>query len=409
MSVKKDFWVTLALTHLSVTALLGVMLRTKIRFPMPGIDFSNLLHAHSHFAFCGWISIMLICLMVYDILPKERSEKKIYTWILAASSLSAWGMFISFLFQGYGTWSIFFSSFFTLVTYVFSCCFIRDIIRSRISKAVALTAVASAASLVLSSAGPLTLAWISITNSGSHFIYKNALYTYLHFQYNGFFTLGAFALLFNSLRDKLNAKQHLRVYEFCLIYTFAVIPSLFISYLWQMNDTIIKSIAYTGCLLIILALFFFLKVLGDLKKILKDIPPFIRNTGLLAIIAFSIKSVLQTGTVYPELGRLVYGDRAVIIGYLHLVFLGFITLYLLAHLLYANNLDAGSGFTRAAVSSFAAAVVANETVLMLQGFGNMLMISNSLYTTALWIIAIWLFISAFMILLSRIRLHEKKI
>ena len=49
-------WIRICLLNLFLVALLGVVLRYKIAFSLPFIDQRNLLHAHSHFAFAGWIS-----------------------------------------------------------------------------------------------------------------------------------------------------------------------------------------------------------------------------------------------------------------------------------------------------------------------------------------------------------------
>jgi hypothetical protein len=57
-------WVGIALVNLSIVALLGVLLRCKQLFPLPFIQYKYLLHAHSHFAFGGWISLALLALMI---------------------------------------------------------------------------------------------------------------------------------------------------------------------------------------------------------------------------------------------------------------------------------------------------------------------------------------------------------
>jgi hypothetical protein len=108
------------------------------------------------------------------------------------------------------------------------------------------------------------------------------------------------------------------------------------------------------------------------------------------------------GTIIPSLGRMVYGDRAIIIGFLHLVLLGFISLYLLSHFLNSGALNVYSKFTKTAIVIFTSAVVANEVILMVQGFGNLLMLSNSIYTWLLWGVSIWLFTGALSIFASRL-------
>src|SRR5690606_38712356 len=57
------------------------------------------------------------------------------------------------------------------------------------------------------------------------------------------------------------------------------------------------------------------------------------SKGLLTIviIAANIKILLQDLLVFPSLSQLAYGFRPVVIGYLHLVLLMMITLFLLAY------------------------------------------------------------------------------
>ena len=57
-------WIRISLFNLLVVALLGVLMRYKIGFSFPFFDQKYLQHAHSHFAFAGWVSQMLMACMV---------------------------------------------------------------------------------------------------------------------------------------------------------------------------------------------------------------------------------------------------------------------------------------------------------------------------------------------------------
>ena len=80
---KRSFWLTLALINLCIVAFLGFSLRSKILFPLPFLDYSGLLSAHSHFAFAGWVGLSLITLFVYDVLPATLANNRIYQLVLA--------------------------------------------------------------------------------------------------------------------------------------------------------------------------------------------------------------------------------------------------------------------------------------------------------------------------------------
>jgi hypothetical protein len=406
MKNKKQFWTTAALINLAVVAMLGVTLRSKILFPIEALDFKFVLHAHSHFAFGGWITLALLTLMTYEILPAQLHQKKIYHWLLWGIMLNACGMLVSFLCQGYAFFSILFSTLFIFVTYGFTYVFIRDILKAKTERSITVLCISALACISLSSAGPFTLAYLVASHSTNHLLYRDSIYTYLHLQYNGFFTLAVFALFYNNVYKRLIGTQLDKARRFAYILSFSVFPSLFISYLWHFPNLLIRTVAIAGCVCILISVPYFFMLLQTVKKLKDTFHPFIYKVGLLSFAAFIIKSLLQTGTVIPALGKLVFGDRAIIIGFLHLVLLGFISLYLLAQMLHSQLLDVSGKRTRIAVMVFTGGIIANETVLMVQGFGNMLMIGNDVYAWLLWGAALWLFAGATMIAIARLRYYK---
>jgi hypothetical protein len=120
-------WVRLSLINLLIVALCGVVLRYKILYPLHFISQKNLMHAHSHFAFSGWVSQMLMIFFVYY-LDKQRAGVRLrkYEWLLAANFVSAYGMLIAFAIQGYALYSILFSSISTVIAILFSVFYWRD-------------------------------------------------------------------------------------------------------------------------------------------------------------------------------------------------------------------------------------------------------------------------------------------
>ncbi len=406
MNSKKNFWITISLMNLCILALLGVTLRSKILFPLQGIEFTNILQAHSHFAFGGWVTMVLFSLLVYDILPPAMSSKKVYQMLLWCTWMTSAGMLISFVYQGYSLISNIFFIGFTINTFAFSYHFIRDLIISRVEPAIKVTLISGLIYLVLSSVGPFTLAYLMSTGSVNHLLYKDSTYTYLHMQYNGFFTLSVFALFINNFYRQFNLHQLKSARKFAGILSASIIPTLFISYLWHFTSTGFMILALVGCVFIILTIVYLFSYLLAVKSILEKVPRFTRNIGFLSIIAFVLKSILQTGTIIPSLGKLVFGDRAIIIGFLHLVLLGFISLYVFAHLLYSEILSLDVKVTRISIVTFIVGIIITELILMIQGFGNLLMLSNGIYTWLLWFASIWLFAGALMIFIARLRQRQ---
>ncbi|MBK8819653.1 MAG: hypothetical protein IPN49_11380 [Saprospiraceae bacterium] len=79
--------------------------------------------------------------------------------------------------------------------------------------------------------------------------------------------------------------------------------------------------------------------------------------------------MLQTGSIIPEVSKLAFGFRSIVIAYLHLVLLAFTTLYLLGYLLW-NGFISHHKMAVSALILFTLGVFANEFVLMVQGIAS---------------------------------------
>ena len=109
------------------------------------------------------------------------------------------------------------------------------------------------------------------------------------------------------------------------------------------------------------------------------------------------------GTIIPALGNAVFGYRPIIIGFLHLVFLGFVSFYIFFNLLEAGVFQRAKKFSTAAIVWFAAAVILNEAILLIEGIGLMFYTTNAVYPSLLWIASIFLFTGALLILVARLK------
>ncbi len=402
----KENWINWALFNLVIVALLGVVLRSKMLFSLKIINFSNLLNAHSHFALGSWVTLALMILMVYDILPSPLNQKRIYKWLFCGVLFTSWATLFSFSFEGSGFLSTTFSTLFILVTYVFSWIFILDIRQTPVSKPVLVLSLFSIICLVLSSIGTFSLDFLFSIHSLQAILYRDALFTYLHLQYNGFFALAVFALLFHKIESKrisMTASAKKNIHRFSILLCLSILPSLFLSFLWQDPHILLRIIAISGSFLVLLTLTWFVITVRSLAREFKTLNAPIRYLLFLSMTAFSLKMFLQMFTVLPVIGNAVFGDRPMIIGFLHLVFLGFVTLFLLAYFVQENLLDSKDIFTRAALIIFSAGVVFNEVMLMGQGLGAMFLKSSQTVTWLLWFASIWLFIGAVCIAVARFK------
>lgn len=396
---KRSLWLSLGLVNLCIVALLGFALRSKILFPLHFLDYSGLLSAHSHFAFAGWAGLMLITMLVYDVLPENFSRKKIYQWILAAIGISGLGMAFLFPFFGYNGVTIAFSTLYVLAAVVFIPIFIRDIFKVQTNKTVRLLSTSALLSLLLSFLGTIGLTYIIVTKSGGSLLYRDSIYTFLHFQYNGFFTLSIFALFANYVLKK-GIELNKNVRPFSVFLCLSIVPALFLSLLWH-NNSFFYLLAAIGCFFILMCLFyfyFFIKATPVHRIFSTRIA---KNFWTFSIISFALKMVLQIGTVFPQVGNAVYGDRPVIIGFLHLVFLGLLTFFLFAILIENGYFSRENKVVLFPFFVFSAGIFLNEFLLMLQGLGILFNTNNDIYKWLLWVTAIILFVGAVLIALAR--------
>lgn len=395
---KRSLWISLCLVNLCIVAILGFILRSKILFSLPSINYRNFLSAHSHFAFGGWVGLGLVTLLVYDILPRDKSSRKTYQWILICFEVSSLGMAFTFPFEGYAFLSIFFSSAYIFASFVFAVVFLKHLFRSAIHKNIKLLSSAAIVCFVISSIGPLGLVYILVSKSGNSILYRDSIYTFLHFQYNGFFTLTVFALLFNLLFRKNLISNNSKYFAWFLC--LSVIPTLFLALLWH-NYVWFYTIAAIGCILIAATLFYFIKLLASLDKKKLFTYKIAYTLCMFSFFSFIIKMCLQIGTIIPTLGNAVYGDRPVIIGFLHLVFLGFVTFFMLSNFIESGYFIKNKKTIAFPFYLFSFAIIYNESLLMIQGLGVLFKTNSYLYSLLLWTASIFLLAGSITILVVR--------
>ena len=123
-------WLRVSFFNLLLIALAGVIMRYKIAYALPWINQKNLLQAHSHFAFAGWVTQALMSLLVGYLSDKGDSNAFTrYRPLLWANLVSAYGMLLTFPFTGYAVMSISFSTTSILVSYWFAIAYWRDLNR----------------------------------------------------------------------------------------------------------------------------------------------------------------------------------------------------------------------------------------------------------------------------------------
>jgi hypothetical protein len=382
-------WVRITLFNLLLVAVLGCAMRYKIAYSLPWLPQKNVLNGHSHFAFAGWLSQILMTLMVQYLSRKSQNEAvwKKYNWLLWANLLTAYGMLFSFPFEGYGIISIVFSTLSIFASYAFTIVYWRDL--NRLPKRTISDLWFKGALIwnVISSAGAFGLAYMMAAHINHEHWYLAAIYFFLHFQYNGWFFFACGGLLYSS---NIGDSKQSRVTLGMLLLSCG--PAYFLSILWAHIPTGTYVIAILAALAQLIGWIGLInQVFSRGINLLATLRPTVRVLLIFALIAGSVKFLLQLGSVHPELAKLAFGFRPIVIGYLHLVLLGMITIFIIAYLKHVGSIAPG-GWRKKGLVVFVAGIVIQETLLMAQGtaaisYNSIPFVNEFLFASALIMLA----------------------
>lgn len=363
-------WLRISFFNLLLISFLGVVLRYKIAFSLPFVDQKNLQHGHSHFAFAGWITQVLMVLLVqYLSQYKGEAVYKKYRLLLYGNLITAYGMLIFFPLLGYGVWAISFSTLSIIVSYFFAVRYWKDLNMLGRKSISHLWYKAGLLFCVISSAGPFFLAYMMAGKMMHQTWYLAAVYYFLHFQYNGWFFFAGMGLFISKLEKMTPATKILKIifWLFCL----ACVPAYFLSALWMPIPMFIYGLVIASAVAQFAAWVALATLIIKNKVIIK--PGFPKNAGnllMLSAIALTIKLTLQLGSTHPALGQLAFGFRPIVIGYLHLVLLGMITIFIVGYIISLNVLYTRKYFMEG-VWIFVSGIIINEVLLMLQGVAGL--------------------------------------
>lgn len=306
-----------ALLNFIIMAAAGTLLRYMQVFPAGELNYMFILHSHSHFAFAGWMFLSLAVIIMHHLYGEEWLSQR-FQKIVWLTFICSFGMLISFAFQGYKAVSIGFSTLFIAVTYWFG----YSIYGNQKLKEDMLSGWLIKGGLVflcLSSLGPLALGPImaSGVERGSP-LYQNSIYFYLHFQLNGWMQMAALAMVASTCLKPTVLKDVSFPRQWLLVFILSTLPLFGIFTLWARPPQWIHWIAFGGAFLHMVSWFI----------IVKRFSGYFQSSSLLvkvSLIALSLKLVLQVLICVPFIGEWVFGNRHLIIGYVHLITLACIS------------------------------------------------------------------------------------
>jgi len=216
-------------------------------------------------------------------------------------------------------------------------------------------------------------------------IYLIAELFYLHFQYNGWFLFAIMGLFISYLNELTGEKKSLK-YIFWL-FLLSCVPCFFLSALWIPMHTFTYMIIVISAILQLFAWIWLIRIVyNNFPTLKKELPELAKWLIGISAISMTIKLILQLGSSYSPLSQLVFGFRPIVIGYLHLVLLGVISIFLLGYI-FSKKLLAVNRTVTMGVFIFVLGVFINEILLMIQG-------GLALVTESITHMDIFLFIAA---------------
>lgn len=306
--------------------------------------------------------------MVNSFIPSGDNQKNNYRRIFYAFQVTVFGMLLFFPFQGYSLTTIVFSSAFILISYLFAFRFLKDTasltIKNKTSLRFARTAIWF---LLLSSIGPWSLGPLSASGLGGSDLYFNMIYYYLHFLYNGWFLFAIMALLFSYLEKSGLSFNIIHANRAWILISTSTLASYVLSLLWVEPPYWVYII---GILAVVIQLMAVGYLIGIFRKVWNAIcfpSKFYKWLAVLIIGASSLKILLQTLSAFPHIAAVIAVNRDWILAYLHLVFLGIVSPFILVNYYWQYHCGSLNIIAKAGLIVFVFGFLTHEVLMFLRG------------------------------------------
>jgi len=366
-----------AIINFIVLAVFGVMLRYIQLYNLPFANYQFILHAHSHFAFAGWMFFAIALLISYIITGGKYSSG--YRYVFGFTLISAFGMLVSFSFQGYKPISIAFSTLFVLVTYRFTyLVFKGKALKNAVNETAYKLIRGALIFLCISSLGPFTLGPLAALGFKNTPYYQDAIYFYLHFQLNGFMFTGVLGLFAATSITALLSKNNKKWLN---LFIYSTIPVYFIFTLWDKPQGWVWLLACLGTGINLLS---WLMLCFNFRK---DASRF-SFLAKAALIAATLKIIFQVLICFPSPGEWAFMNRNLIIGYIHLLTLGIIMPLIIDQFIKKGFLKSGR-LLNAVNWFYILLVIAYLTLLFIQPLLSLFLITIPRYQFLLFMLSLF--------------------
>ena len=337
-------WMGAAVFFFWLASIFGTLMRYFFVAEIPFLDYRHLLHAHSHVALLGWAYLLVSGALLFLVLQRTRWRSE-YRYLFALNVLAGVGMAVFFVYQGYGVYSITFSAIHLLSVYGFAYCFLKDL-AAQPPAAHTRFVRWSIYWLLVSSLGLWAIAPVSALLGKLHPLYYASIQFFLHFQFNGWLTYAVLGLWFYHLQSR-GKTVRISTLGFWLLQA-SLLLTYALSVTWSTPLSVIFYLNTLGVLLQAVAFYLIL------RPVLAVANPFRQPTHwtdwllLFGVLCLLTKAVVQTAVALPAVATISYTIRNYVIGFIHLITLGAITLtgasLLLKHRLLPTHATARVGW-----------------------------------------------------------------
>lgn len=304
-----------------VAVLLGMLLRAIYVYPIAGVNFLYILHAHSHIAMLGWVYLILYVLLVRIYALETKEEYRFYNRLFWVTQISVIGMLCTFPFQGYAMGSILFSTLHIFCSYFFVYrLWKKNKVQRPFEKALVHTALVF---MVLSTFGVWLMGpAVGLMGKASTF-YQVAIQFFLHFQFNGWFLIAVLVVFLHYVFKDFNPNRFKLFYGLLLA---SVVLSFSFPMSWHIDGWGLQLMSSIGMCLQLGAfgsfVYFNRGVFIYLWKTQTTIEKLVLGFSLFSL---ALRLGMQVLTLIPVLTEQAHLIRHWTVGFIHLNMLGIIT------------------------------------------------------------------------------------
>jgi hypothetical protein len=360
-------WIKVALLSFLIAALLGLSLRIGFITGFPDwIHYRYVLHAHSHVAMLGWLYSAYFIVIIYLFKLRKNRYKNLF-WLI---QLSVLGMLIFFPIQGYGLWSILFTTIHLLTSYVFMWRVNKDLTKVNVEKDRYAILFLKTAFLFffISTLGVWILGPLMNSEWKGTAVYYAAIQFFLHFQFNGWFIFGMLGLFLKFLSDAdvTYNSQNLKVSYWLLLVSCILTYALAVS--WSTPDKLIFWTNSTGVIIQLIALFYLIKVIWEIyPKLTPNLKKWTNFAWTISFLGLFFKIGIQGFVAIPVLAKISYTIHNFVIGFIHLILLGIISFFVLGFFHQSKLFEINSNGKKIGILLIFTGIIGSELVLFGQG------------------------------------------